>query len=156
MNILYSDISGVRAVLGLTEREVPTSSVSALDLETLVELELDIVYPSHVSVKLAVEDASATVEQQKIYKLLRLFCSYQGAVFLLPQLQMLVAQAISDGDAEVRRFSVNDLEVTKAQIRGRLQDVKEKLNPEISGNSGLVSPLLAVQPDYDPVTNEGA
>jgi hypothetical protein len=156
MNILYSSISSVRAVLGLSSEELPSSNVEGLDLATLVELELDLIYPQHLIVHAAVEGGLASPEQARIFKVLKLFCGYQAAVFLLPQLQMLVVQSISDGDAENSRFSPNDLETMKYQIRGRLQHVKEILNPSIAIASGLVSVLIGVQPNFDPVTNVGA
>lgn len=157
MNILYSNIEATRAALGLSPRELPLENVQALDLTTLVELELDVVYPSHAALSVAVEAGTADSQQQKIFNLLKLFCAYQGAVFLLPQLQMLVVQQVSDGDAENRRFSPDDLEVTKDQIRGRLTDIKQKLNPELfTASAFFVNPVIGVQPTFDPVTNEGA
>lgn len=155
MNILYSDISAVRSVLGLSEKELPIENVQGLDLQTLVELEIDLVYPDHAVIFSAVGDDSATSQQQKIFRILKLFCAYQAAVFLLPQFQLLVVQQVSDGDAENRRFSPNDLETTKAQIRGRLSSIRETLNPE-SYTVTAVIPILAATPSYDPVTNEGA
>lgn len=154
MTVLYSNYDQVRAALGLTDRELTDKTIADLDVSTLVELELDTVYPLHVPIAVAVENATATSAERRIFNLLKLFCAYQAAVFLLPQFQMLTAQMLSDGDAQMRRFTPDDIEETKSQIRGMLATIKEKLNPEQYAISPLI-PFIAVSPTYNPVTNEG-
>jgi len=154
MSVLYSSYDQVRACLGVTAKEIPDKVITDLSLEVLTEMELDPVYPGHAAVVSAVENNTATSEERRIFNLLRLFCAYQTAVFLLPQLQMLTAQMLSDGDAQMRRFTPDDIEETKRQIRGTLASIKEKLNPELYSITPF-NPVFAVTPIYNPVTNEG-
>lgn len=155
--VLHTTTEQIRAALGVSQRDIEDASMLDLDLETLILIEMDKVYSDHAAAVAAGAAPSATDAEKKLAKTIKLFCAYQGAVFLLPGLQHLVAQKVSDGDAEMQRFMKDDLEKTKDQITGMRDYLRAQLNPTTYGTAGaLVSPLVSAVPDYDPVTNSGA
>ena len=78
-------------------------------------------------------------------------------MFLLPGLQNLIVQKVTDGDAEMQRFMKDDLDKTKEQITGMRDYLRATLNPTEYGTSAsIIVPIVAALPDYDPVTNEGS
>lgn len=157
MDVLYATFNNVRACLGLSDRELSDAEIANLAADTMVEIELDAVYPDHAVIFTAVDGGTATADQTKIWRLLINFCAYQTAVFMLPQLQNISFQMISDGDAESRRFMSNDLKQLKTEVLGMLNYVKTLLKgTSFTVESVSLNVLAVAAPTYDPVTNEGA
>ncbi len=154
--VFYTTSEAVRAAIGVSIREIPDATLLDLDLETQLELEADLVYPTHVTLKTAIDGLAATSEQIKTWKYLKLFCQYQGAVFMLPGLQLYLAQKITDGDVEMQRFMKDSLAETEDKILGLRDKYRSLLNPTDFPATGFIAPLIIATPDYDPVTNEGA
>lgn len=155
--VLHTTTQQIRAVLGITDREIEDVQMTDLDLETLIEIEVDRVYPTHAAAVAAGDAGGATDAEKKLSKTVKLFCAYQGAVFLLPGLQNLIVQKVTDGDAEMQRFMKDDLDKTKEQITGMRDYLRATLNPTEYGTSAsIIVPIVAALPDYDPVTNEGS
>jgi hypothetical protein len=64
---------------------------------------------------------------------------------------------MTDGDTEMQRFSKDDLENTRNRITAVRDSLRSILSPtSYSLANMLISPILAVPPSYDPVTNEGS
>lgn len=158
MDQLYTTTEAIRAALGVTDKDVSDSQLTDLNLTDQLSLELDDVYPDHAAAKTAAEDVSPSAAEVRVFKIIKLFCQYQGAVFTLPGYQNLIAQKISDGGFEMQRFVKDDIEKTRAEITGMRDKYKALLAAELD-STDLQTPftVLAVAvPNYDPVTNEGA
>lgn len=157
MQILYTTSESVRAALGITEREVSDAQMSALNLDIQVELDLDIVYPDHATAKTDAEGGSATDGQVRIFRLIRMYCQYQGACLMLPGFQNLIPQKLSDGGFEMQRFAKDDLDKTKAEIYGLRDKYKLALELVLDTDADSPTPIMATStPQFNPVTNDGA
>lgn len=155
--VLHTTTQQIRAVLGVTDREIEDVQMTDLDLATLIEIEADRVYADHAAAVTAGEAGGATDAEKKLCKTIKLFCAYQGAVFLLPGLQNLIVQKITDGDAEMQRFAKDDLAKTKDEITGMRDYLRATLNPADFGTTAsVIAPVVAALPTYDPVTNAGS
>ena len=158
MDVLYTTTDTIRAVLGLTDRELYDKQITDLGVEDLVSIELSGIFPDHDTLKNAVENNSATPEELFLWKVLLQYVKYEAAAFLLPQFQMLVVQKISDGDAENSRFQNNNLQDTIERIltmRDKYRNMLLELL-EATIERPVFSVFATVTPGYDPVTNEGA
>lgn len=149
---LYTTADAVRATLGLTERELYDKQIVDLEVDELLRIELHTVYPDHEALKAAVGDGTATPEELHVWRILQQYVKYEVAVQLLPQFQMLVAQKVSDGDAEVSRFT-DDLQDTIDRILAKRDQYLTMLNPDAVLTGASASPFSLVQPTYDPVTD---
>ncbi len=155
-SIFYTTTEAIRAVLGVTDVEVEETQILNLGIDTQLELETDVVYSDHATVKAAVDANTATTDQQRVWKILQLFCQYQAAVFMLPGIQLLVAQKITDGDFEMQRFMKDSLQETEAKITELRDKYRGLLNPTAYGSGALVhNPMMLATPTYNPVTGEG-
>lgn len=155
-NVFYTTTEAVRAALGVTDKEVEDSQMADLGLEVQLELETDIVYPAHVALKTAIDNLTATAEEIKVWKTLQLFCQYQAAVFMLPGIQNLIPQKLTDGDFEMQRFIKDSLKDTENKIIELRDKYRGLLNSTSFSVTALIhNPLMLSTPTYDPVTGEG-
>lgn len=146
----------IRACLGITQVELDDEALEATDIAVLVDVALDSVYPDHVQAMLDATAPGASPAQLRLARLLQLFAAYEASVQLAPTFQFLLAQKITDGDAEVQRFNKDNLEETVQAIAGQRDKVAAILNPTLySLDSFPVLGLTKGTPVYDPVTNEG-
>lgn len=157
MNVLHTTTQAIRASLGVTDKDVSDSQLTDLGLVEQLELELEEVYPDHVAAKAAAEDVGATATQIRVFKLVKLFCQYQAAVFALPGFQNLIAQKISDGGFEMQRFMKDDIGKTVSEIQG-MRDKYKALLQTVVDSTNVPAPftvMVVAVPSYDPVTDEG-
>lgn len=157
MDVLYTNTNSIRAALGLTNKELYDSQIIDLGVAGMVEIELREVYPDHAALKQKIDNSTATPEEVVIWSVLLQYVKYEAASFMLPQFQMLVAQKISDGDAEMSRFQATNLQDTI----NRILTMRDKYRGMLLAEGGAVpqgtlSMFSVVTPTYDPVTNEGA
>lgn len=156
-SVLYTDCNSIRAALGLSDIELSDRTIRDLGVAELVEMALDFIYPDHIALHAAIQDPStATPEQKAAYRALKFFCQFEAATHFIPQLQLLVAQRVSDGDAEMHRFNASSLEETIGRLLSRRDEFLILLNPTYLDSASVFSPLVRSTPDYDPVTDEGA
>lgn len=157
-DVLYTTTEAIRAAIGVTNKEVDDVQITDLNTADQIEISLEGVYPAHVALKAAIDGGTPTPEQVRLYKLLKLYCQYEGAVICLMAGQHLLAQKITDGDAEMQRFNKDNMQDTLNQIMSMRDRYRGLLSV------GVVTPtvtmatlpiLTAVTPGYDPVTNEG-
>ena len=157
MNVFYTTTEAIRAVLGLTAKELYDSQITDLGVAEMLQLELGGVYPDYASLKVKIDNSTATPEEEHTWKILSQYVKYEAAAFLLPQFQMLVVQKISDGDVEMARFQNNNLQDTI----NRILTMRDKYKNMLLSDAGLLPVSVGlglfstVQPSYDPVTNEG-
>lgn len=155
MVIGYTTADKIRAVLGLTTKELKDSMISDLGIADMLSLNLGEVYPAHEALKAAIDGGSPTTEESRLWSIMQLYTAHQAACYLLPQLQMIVVKRISDGDVEMVRFGPDDLAQLRSLIQGRRDEYLNLLNPDLPVQTGF-SVIGLVAPSYDPVTNEGA
>ena len=73
--VLHTTTQQIRAVLGITDREIEDVQMTDLDLETLIEIEVDRVYPTHAAAVAAGDAGGATDAEKKLSKTVKLFCA---------------------------------------------------------------------------------
>jgi len=151
--ILYTSTEAIRACLGVSARELDDAQITDLRMSDQLLESLEDVLSTHVAAAAAGEAVGATDAEVTVLRRLRLYCQYEAAVLLLPQLQTLLVQKISDGDAEMQRFSKDDLERTKDQITAMRNHYRGKLNADFVSEAFVLPTILAVSPTYDPVTD---
>ena len=146
---LYTDTDAIRAALGVSDIELEDSSILNLGMEDQLFLWMEDNYPAHATTW-ALDPSDA------LRRTLKLLTMYQGAVFMLPQLQMIAAQKITDSDTEMQRFNKDDLELTSAKVMEMRDLYWGRLSPESTTPTDTNGFLFAfVSPSYDPVTDEG-
>src|SRR5690606_3702207 len=150
--VLYTTTDAIRATLGLTRREQYVFQITDLEIGELLLIDLTTDYPDHLALAAAIKNGTATDEEIATWTILCQYTKYQAATYLLPQLQMLVTQRISDGDVEVTRFGP-DLQATIDRILGMRDKFLALLNPDLAGTYWPLLPVAVVTPDYDPVVN---
>lgn len=155
--VLYTTTDAIRAALGVTAREITDTQVTDLGISDQLLFSLEKVYPAHVALSQA-QGSSPTDAQVRLYKALVLFCQYEGAYIMTDQLQTLIAQKITDGDAEMQRFMKDNLKDTIARILAARNRWANILNAgsDIPVDTSIVPVMFStVQPSYDPVANTG-
>lgn len=150
-DVLYTSTEKVRAVLGLSSVELEEAYLADINLEDMLLLELEDVYPDHEALFAAI-GGTPTADETRTWRILQLYCTHRAATFLLPQFQMIVDKRRSDGDFQGDRFGA-DLEAFRNHIKAEADRYQNLLNPDLTF---VLNPFGAVDPDYDPVTNEGA
>ena len=152
MNVLYSTSEQIRAVLGLSAIELPDALITDLGVEDQLYLRLERVYAEHAALATVIQAGGETAEQRTTWRALVLYVAYEAACSLLPQLQMVVAKRITDGDADMHRFGPDNLAQFSDNIRGKRDEYLRLLNPEFFTTNALGLLGLA-SPAFDPVTN---
>lgn len=151
---LYTTTENIRAALGVSDRELSETVMLGLQLDLQLETALDIFVPTHAAIALAGAGAAEGSPEKKLWNQLQLLAQYEGAVILLDNLQLWSAQKISDGDAEMQRFSKDDLETLRINITERRNFYAGRVNAELLVTAPMQH-LTRAAPGYDPVTNEG-
>lgn len=152
MQVGYTTTDQIRAVLGLTDKELGDTMIMDLGVADQLTLRLVEVYPDHAALKAKIDARTATTEEQLVWVTLTMYVRYEAACALLPQFQMIVVKRISDGDVEMQRFGPDDLAQFREEVRGKRDEYLRALDPTYFEAAGF--PLFgAVAPAYDPVTN---
>lgn len=156
ISLLYTTTDKIRAILGVTERELADKQVEDVSVVERTLLKLKQVYPDHADLASKISGGTATDDEKSTWSILNIYCDYLGASFLLPQIQMLVFKRVSDEAATVHRYGPDDLQSLRDQILGALDEYEDLLNPDLADAWMPVNVFGTVRPTYDPVTNEGA
>lgn len=157
----YTDYSDIRAALGVSDDELDDNTLAlsmysmGLD-EDLYDVSTSLTTLYEQIVEKPENDRS--VQEGRVYKLVRLFSTYSVAKQLGSALPMFSPKSLSDGKASMSRFSgepykdvLKGLSEQYDLFRGRLI----KALDDLSSSVGLVADrtvLLRVSPAYDPVT----
>jgi hypothetical protein len=118
-----------------------------------LEIELDTVYAGHAALKVKIDAGTATTNEKATWKRLQIYVQYQAAVFLLPGLQNLTAQKVTDGDAEMQRFQRDSLQETIDRILGQRDKYLGLVNPALVPDGAAFAVLSLVTPARDPVVD---
>lgn len=157
IEVLYTNTDAIRSALGVTASEIADAQITDLGISDQLLFSLETVYPDYATLKTAIDGGSATDAEKRLWKALQLFCMYESAYIMTPELQTLLAQKITDGDAEMQRFQKDNLEDTISRI---IQARNKYVSILTAANTGIIAPKTLVhfgtaQPAYDPVTNTG-
>lgn len=155
----------VRAVLGLSDEELPDSrlalpvfSTSVAEAVESVHPELETIYDS-LKLKQETDPTTLTRTERKIVNLTEVYATYRMAKLLLVGMRAGTMKRITDGKAEVERFQV-DIESLLEEIDAMLADLLARLLSALE-DYGLTVEVPA--PTYllgtatlgvDPVTGE--
>ena len=156
-DILYTTTDAIRAALGVTVNEIADPQIVNLGISDQLDFSLEGVYPDHVNLKAKIDGNTATDAEKRLWKALVLFCQYEAAYIMCAQLQMLTAQKITDGDAEMQRFQKDNLDETISRILQYRNRYAGILTEGQTNSSTLLTlnHFGTAQPAYDPVTNTG-
>lgn len=152
--VLYVTADEIRAALGVTDREISDEFIVNLGMEDQLSLKLDEVYEDHETLYNAVAGNTATSDEQKLWKILKLYLRYEGAVCLLAQLQLITFKSITDGDVDMTRFGPDNLRDLTENLLGKRDEYLTLLDPDYYTATQLTY-LTAVTPALDPVTDDG-
>lgn len=146
----YTTTGKVRAALGLTDNEILDEFFNQ-DLGEALELDLVGWLPTHGAIWTAFQGSGATADERQQGLALQLyslwFCTAQIA-----ELWMAMPQKISDGKADLRRFTDLDLEKLAENAASRRDEYRallvEILDPDaVPSNAQMVT----ASPGYDVV-----
>ena len=139
---VYTTTQAVRAALGVTTSEVPDVFLVDQNLDAALILDLDAWLPD----RSAVTGAQASA--------LKLYSMWFVAAYLA-EMTLAFPQKISDGKADMRRFTELDLEAIAETAKANRDKFKGLLLPDESEDAsyGYVA-AVAASPAYDPITNE--
>lgn len=152
----YTTADAVRGAIGLTDNEVTDTMLVDQNLPVALLLELDSWLATHKSIYAAGVVNSPTADAVTQVGLLRLFsmwwCASKAAKMVLA-----VPEKITDGKAEMKRFSKIDFAAISDEAMQQANLYKTKLQEELGTTVSTTSHQVmgSASPDYDPVTNEG-
>lgn len=157
----YTTYAEVRAVLGVSDDEIVDDTLALPMYEDMLRMEMDLVnvgvHGKFVDVS-AIEPASLTAGEATFLRYFRLFCAYAVAKSLTSALPMFGPKAISDGKANMTRFSDSPYKVTLAKIDaefGRMSNLLEAAYNTLASTStsAFSRPWLTTAGNaVDPVT----
>jgi hypothetical protein len=150
--VFYTNTDQIRAVLGISVKELPDKTIADAEYEALVESELDPVYENHATAIAASEDGAATPAEISLGKKIRLLCAYEVAVLFCPQLQALIFKKIEDSKVKYERYSEEGLQQLKDDILAKRDYLRGVLNPDYVISVASMSFINISRPGYDPVT----
>jgi len=159
--IAFTTFADVRAVIGLTQEELPDSD---LQLETYIfglEGALDAISPNleadYLAASAATASASETVTEKALYRATRLFAVAQVGLAVAYSLPMRSQKSITDGKAGLARFADSPYRDTLANLQALLAAAQTNLVSVYSASVGgslastIPSFMRAVSPTVDPV-----
>ncbi len=158
----YASYDSIRAALGVPAKELPDTVLDVDLYAFFVQTELDAIGTSlraDFETVDAISEVSRTTEQQALWDATRVFDAYATAVKCIDSLPQFSPKTISDGKAEVTRYSDSPYKFTAIEVRKSYLAAKKVLKDTFDAFSGetvadtVVLPLLGIAtPSFDPVT----
>lgn len=149
--ILYTNTATIRAVVGVTDKEVPDTKLTDQHLETQIKTALYGWVPTYEAIYNTGAATGATSDEVYQKDLLVSYCTFFGAVRIVEMIMALRSQ-VSNGKNEVHRFNVDWKELLSV-FKGKLDEVKTLLENLLSTSTGGTKYFGSSIPSYDPVTN---
>lgn len=150
-SILYTSTDAIRAVVGVTEKEVSDAMITDQQLEMQIKTALYGWLPTYPTVYSEGTSDTATDEQEYRKDLLISYCMFFGGVRIVEMI-LALRESVGDGKSEVTRFDLNFGELLST-LKGRLDDAQAALKEAVNPSSGGTAYFGSATPDYDPVTN---
>lgn len=150
-SILYTSTDAIRAVVGVTETEVPDAMITDQHLEMQLKTSLYGWLPTYAAIYTDGTGATPTAEQEYMKDLLVSYCMFFGGVRIVEMI-LALRESVGDGKSQVTRFDLNFGELLST-LKGRMSEAQEALKEVLNPSSGGTSYFGAATPDYDPVSN---
>lgn len=139
VTIVYTTSDKIRACIGCDDQDLPDSIILNKELDLLMLERLDTVYPTHEDDI----DSDEVLERR-----LKLWCMYFGALTILEDSTLSIAQKIQSNTDQLVRFNT-DFEALKSELRRKLGDLETVLNSALAPATFTIAG--AATPDYDPI-----
>lgn len=155
---IFTTTEAVRAALGVDATDIKDQQI--LDAQLDVELALDLgTWCTGYATKLN-PGGTPTPEQETLKSALLTYCKWFCALEFTKK-PLAVLQLYGDGKAEQRRFTNFEWDALVANATGKVLTYKNlvlSLDPDGTppDPTAFYGIMGAVEPTYDPVTNEGA
>lgn len=160
----YTSYNEVRTTVGLSVDELPDTVLAEEIYANALELALgDIDLPDEApgpgplstrypEIK-TIDKTLRTTKEQKLYNLSRMFSTYAVALEVVVSLSMRAPKTVSDSKASLVRFSPEaTYTIVIDEIKGKLDDLKSKLENINETAVTSLSYMRVVEPAVDPVT----
>lgn len=154
--ILYTDTDRVRSVLGVDEKDVSDSSITARDLEKELRLDLLSWMPAHSTLHGTGSSSAASDTEQSLADAITLFSTYYCAVLVVKSLQLAAPQTVSDGKNTMSRFATMDWQQLTFHLKERLAFYKVFIQNSASSSTPtapVYNPFQGALLSIDPVTS---
>lgn len=138
MDILFTTTAKIRATLGCDELDLPDEVIDNRSLDLLMEERLSIVYAGYDG---AIDDATE--------RRLTLWCQYFGALTLIEDASLALAQTIQSNTDKLSRFAI-DFAALKADLAKKVNKLEGDLNPTLYATA--FSPMGLATPGYNVIT----
>lgn len=160
----FTDSDRIRAVVGVSDHELPDDVLASPDFETQIALDLDEVATGLLDefrTVSAILYPSRTFNQQRFFDVTQLFCTYSVAKQLLTPLGYLAERRLQDGRAMKERVE-DPFSTTRDGVNAMFSSLRVKLSAAflLATGSGaaplsrtLVTLSVGVGLATDPVTN---
>jgi hypothetical protein len=164
MNLLsYTTYKDIRAVIGVSEDEMPDDELALDSYLFALEMEIDTIGASlqtdYATALTAVVASTATTAQANLVKATKLFAVFQVGKAVAYSLPMRAQKTITDGKAGVSRFADSPYKETLHNVSALLVTAKANLVEKYAALSGgtttstFPSFMSVVSPAIDPVTD---
>lgn len=158
----YTPYDSIRAVLGVSAKELKDETLGLVIWETQFLLEMSDVDGGAGQVMTLYNGLPTTgksVAQQQLYDLVNMLATYSVARQMLTPASLAVPQKITDGKAAVERFDASNFDRVREgvlgtynQLLGRLKVVLVKLSPTSQVAATDRTFISSVSTGIDPVT----
>lgn len=149
----FSTTDSVRAVLGISEKDMSDLQLTDRNLELELRLDLSSWVSNAASLAEAVNAGTATQAELDILDSVGLYATYFCAKLVIPSLQMGAAHSISDGKNSMDRFASINWDQLYDRITERAAFYKKLvLNLNTPTTAAAYKPFSLVASSYDPVT----
>ena len=132
----YTSSAEIRALLGVTSKELKDDQLLLPMYRTLLSIDLDELDPQlEADYEMVKAKSSLTATESKFLDFVQLYASYAIALHVFPALEQFAPQKITDGRAEVQRSESDlknlkdGLEYGEQRLRNKLLEVYKLLNP---------------------------
>ena len=149
----YTDTATVRAIVGLTDKDVGDQSFVDMNLDDKLLSELTDWLPTHDTVYTDGTVGSPSETQKNNLRNLKLYSAYYCASHI-DQFQLNIMASVGDGKNIMKRFEGVDFDELSAKLAAVAGTYKDRLD-ELINSAAISNPVFigVVVPGYDPVTN---
>jgi len=141
----WTTTEAVRGALGVTDNEVPDSFLLHQNMHLQLEHDLDSWFPLRGDLDDGDDADIKTLRGLRLYSMW--FCAA-----LTADMWLAFPQRISDGKADLRRFTALDFEELSLRAAAKRDAYRNALDPN-PPETNLIPHVAGAAPSYDPVTN---
>lgn len=152
--ISYTDTDKIRAVLGLSLKDMPDDRLAVRDLEKELNLDLASWVTNIQTLTDAVNSGTATQTESDVIDSIGLYATYFCAKLIIPSLQLATVAKIGDGKNSQERFANINWDSLYDRISERISFYRKFISDNNTTTATAVTyqRFSAVAAAYDPVT----